>query len=103
MPYLRFVLRSSKSSFKKLIVSMQLRHQLKTMSEAKAVPKGLKDQEVERGSVKKRPPVPYVPVMDEVQARKVLIQLSCPTRPSLLLTSGIPVHQKPFLFTCKLP
>ena len=37
------------------------------MSEAKAVPKGLKDQEVERGSVKKRPPVPYVPVVDEVQ------------------------------------
>ena len=66
-PYTRFVLSSSFSSFKKLIVSTPLRHQLKTMSEAKAVPKGLKDQEVERGSVKKRPPVPYVPVVDEVQ------------------------------------
>ncbi len=37
------------------------------MSEAKSVPKGLKDQEVEKRSVKKRPPIPYVPVVDEVQ------------------------------------
>ena len=37
------------------------------MSEAKAVPKGLKDQEVEKGNVKKRPPIPYVPIVDEVQ------------------------------------
>ncbi len=29
-----------------------LQHQLATMSEAKSVPKGLKDQEVEKGSVK---------------------------------------------------
>ncbi len=36
------------------------------MSEAKSVPKGLKDQEVEKGSVKKCPPIPYVPVVDEV-------------------------------------
>ena len=66
-PYVKFVLSPSKSSFKELIVSTPLRHQLATMSEAKSVPKGLKDQEVERGSVKKRPPVPYVPVVDEVQ------------------------------------
>ncbi len=37
------------------------------MSEAKSIPKGLRDQEVKRGTVKKRPPVPYVPVVDEVQ------------------------------------
>lgn len=37
------------------------------MSEAKSVPKGLKDQEVEKGTVKKRPPIPYVPIVDEVQ------------------------------------
>ncbi len=37
------------------------------MSEAKSVPKGLKDQEVEKGSVKKRPPIPYVPIVDKVQ------------------------------------
>ena len=66
-PYTKFVLSPPKSSFKELIVSTPLRHHLKTMSEAKAVPKGLKDQEVEKGSVKKRPPIPYVPVVDEVQ------------------------------------
>ena len=37
------------------------------MSKAKSVPKGQKDQEVECRSVKKCPPVPYVPVVDEVQ------------------------------------
>ena len=37
------------------------------MSEAKSVPKGLKDQEVEKGNVKKHPPIPYIPVVDEVQ------------------------------------
>ena len=37
------------------------------MSANKAVPEGLKDQECERGSRKKRPPIPYVPVVDEVQ------------------------------------
>ena len=66
-PYVEFVLRPSKSSFKELIVSTPLRYHLAAMSEAKSVPKGLKDHEVEKGSVKKRPPVPYVPVVDEVQ------------------------------------
>ena len=37
------------------------------MSKAKSVPKGVKDQEVEQGSMKKHPPIPYVPVVDEVQ------------------------------------
>ena len=35
------------------------------MSEIKAIPKGLKDQEVERGNLK-RPPIPYIPVEDAV-------------------------------------
>ena len=35
------------------------------MSESKAIPKGLKDQEVERGKLK-RPPIPYIPVEDAV-------------------------------------
>ena len=63
----RFVLSPPKSFFKKLIGSTLLRYHLKIMSEAKSVPKGLKDQEVEQGSIKKRPPIPYVPVVDEVQ------------------------------------
>ena len=37
------------------------------MSLAKAVPEGLKDQECEKGSRAKRPPIPYVPVVDPVQ------------------------------------
>jgi hypothetical protein len=37
------------------------------MSLPKAVPEGLKDQECEKGSCAKRPPIPYVPVVDPVQ------------------------------------
>ena len=37
------------------------------MSTNKAVPEGLKNQECEKGNRKKRPPIPYVPVVDEVQ------------------------------------
>ncbi len=37
------------------------------MSTSKAVPEGLKNQECKKGNRKKRPPIPYVPVVDEVQ------------------------------------
>ena len=37
------------------------------MSMSKAVPEGLKNQECEKGNRKKRPPIPYVPMVDEVQ------------------------------------
>ena len=37
------------------------------MSTSKAVPEGLKNQECEKGNRKKRPPIPYVPTVDEVQ------------------------------------
>ncbi len=37
------------------------------MSTSKAVPGGLKNQECEKGNRKKCPPIPYVPVVDEVQ------------------------------------
>jgi hypothetical protein len=37
------------------------------MSASKAVPEGLKNQECEKGNRKKRPPIPYVPIVDEVQ------------------------------------
>ncbi len=37
------------------------------MSTSKAVPEGLKNQEYEKGNRKKRPPIPYVPTVDEVQ------------------------------------
>ena len=35
------------------------------MSKNKAIPKGLKDQEVERGNLK-RPPITYIPMEDPV-------------------------------------
>ena len=35
------------------------------MSKNKAIPKGLKDQEVERGNLK-QPPIPYIPMEDPV-------------------------------------
>jgi hypothetical protein len=37
------------------------------MSTSKAVPKDLKYQECEKGNRKKCPPIPYVPIVDEVQ------------------------------------
>jgi hypothetical protein len=37
------------------------------MSERNGVNKGLKDQECEKGAISRRPPVSYVPVIDEVQ------------------------------------
>ena len=39
------------------------------MSDRGAANKGLKDQECERGNRKKRPPIPYVPVVNEVQEK----------------------------------
>ena len=44
-----------------------LRHKLTRMSNSKAVPEGLKDQECEKGSRARLPPIPYVPVIDPVQ------------------------------------
>ena len=36
------------------------------MSEDKALPKGLPEEEVERGKIK-RPPVPYIPPVDPIR------------------------------------
>jgi hypothetical protein len=37
------------------------------MSTSKAVPEGLKNQECKKGNWKKHPPIPYIPIVDEVQ------------------------------------
>jgi hypothetical protein len=37
------------------------------MSVSKAVLEGLKNQECEKGNRKKRPPIPYIPIVEEVQ------------------------------------
>jgi hypothetical protein len=56
------------SSFKKLIVSTpRLVQGLRTMSLAKAVPKGINDRECKRFALQERPPVTYVPEKDPIQ------------------------------------
>lgn len=68
--YERFVLSPPKSFFKALFIgNTKLASCLKTMSDRAGVIKGLRDQECERGNRTKRPPIAYVPVIDEVQEK----------------------------------
>ena len=65
---LRFVTQAPRSKFKELIVtSPKLLRGLHSMSMLKTVPDGLKAREWEQIKLRKPPPVPYVPVKDEVQ------------------------------------
>jgi hypothetical protein len=67
-PYERFVRTPPKSFFKELFLgNTQLGFNLKRMAERNGVLKGLKDQECEKGNRSKRPHIPYVPVVDEIQ------------------------------------
>ena len=69
-PYERFVGSPAKSPFKELFIgNKNLAHKLKVMSDRGGVNKNLKDQECKRGNCSKRPPIPYVPVVDEVQEK----------------------------------
>ena len=64
----RFVRTPAKSFFKELFLGdTVLARNLKKMSERNGVIKGLKNQECERGANAQRPPIAYVPVIDEVQ------------------------------------
>ena len=56
-----------KSAFKNLIERTRLGHLLLKMSYLKSAPEGLKESEVERGSRNRRPPIPYIPVVDHLQ------------------------------------
>ena len=68
LPYKRFLQSPPKSFFKKLSLgNSQLGYTFQTMTERNGVLKGLKDQECERGNRTNRPPIPYVPVVDEIQ------------------------------------
>lgn len=69
-PYERFVGSPAKSAFKELFLGNKtLAHKFKVMSDRGVNNKSLKDQECERGNRSKRPPIPYVPVVDEVQEK----------------------------------
>ncbi len=67
MPYQKFLEGPPKSFFKSFFLGTKLEQALQVMSTSKAVPKGLKNQECKKGNRKKHPPIPYVPVVDEVQ------------------------------------
>jgi hypothetical protein len=56
----------AKSFFKSLFLGTNLGQALRIMSASKSVPEGLKNQECEKGNRKKRPPIPYVPLVNEV-------------------------------------
>jgi hypothetical protein len=64
----RFLSNPPRSSFKKLIIlTPRLVQTLRTMSIAKAVPKGIKDRECKRFALREHPSVPYVPEKDPIQ------------------------------------
>jgi len=64
--HLKFIHSPPRSSFKKLFIGTDLGEALKRMSESKVFPKGLRDEEVERGKIR-RPPIPYIPTEDPIQ------------------------------------
>ena len=61
--YLDFINKPPKSFFKKLFVRTELRKSLIIKSKDKVLPKGLKNEKVERIKIE-RPPIPYIPVPD---------------------------------------
>ena len=64
---MQFVHSPPQSSVKKLFLGTDLGKALLTkMSDNKALPKGLRDEELERGKVR-RPPIPYIPLEDPIQ------------------------------------
>jgi hypothetical protein len=71
----------------------------------KAVPEGLKNQECEKGNRKKRPPIPYVPVSDEVQeavskGKDFSYKIKLPDKTGSVYPSGTQEPKRPFSFTC---
>ena len=66
VPCKNFFQKRPKSFFGELFSGTRLGSLLKRMSDSKAIPKGLKDHECEKGTPN-RPPIPYVPETDEVQ------------------------------------
>jgi hypothetical protein len=67
MPYQKFLEGPLKSFFKSFFLGTKLGQALQVMSTSKAVPEGLKNQESEKGNRKKCSPIPYMPMVGEVQ------------------------------------
>ncbi len=66
-PYQKFLEGPSKSFFKSLFLVTKLGQALPVMSMSEAAPEGLKNQECKKRNRKKCPPIPYIPIVDEVQ------------------------------------
>jgi hypothetical protein len=65
--YQKFIEGPAKSFFKSLFLGTKLRQALQIRSASKSVPEGKKNQKWKKGNRKKRPPIPYVPIVNEVQ------------------------------------
>jgi hypothetical protein len=106
--YQKFLEGPSKSFFRSFFPGTKLGQALQVMSMSKAVPEGLKNQECKKGNGKKRPPIPYVPVVDEVQeaiakGKDFSYKIKLPNRPSLVYPSGTLGPTRPFSFMCSKP
>ena len=84
--YKKFLQHLPRSFFTRLFIGITLGQWLKMATDLKMLPKGLQDQEVERGSPK-RPPIPCIPVEYDIgeQVRSLreeqrASKLSCPMR-----------------------
>ena len=109
---LQFLRTPPKSNFKSLLTT-SLRQKIIAMSNSKAVPEGLKDQECEKGSRAKRPPIPYVPVIDPVQdvvntTKEHPMKIKLPDKTEIQVPiwhQGMPkafsIHVREALSTCK--
>ena len=63
---MKFIHSPPQSSYKKLFIGTNIGDALLIdMSENKALPKVLRDEEVERGKIR-RPPIPYIPPEDPI-------------------------------------
>jgi hypothetical protein len=105
MPYQKLLEGPSKSFFKFFFLGTKLGQTLQVMSTSKAVPEGLKNQECEKRNRKKRPPILYMPVVDEVQeptlrGKIFLTRSDSRTRPSLVYPSRTLEPKRPFSFMC---
>ncbi len=108
MQYQKFVVSPPKSFYKALFLETKLGQALQKMSANKAVPVCLKNQECKKGNCKQWPPIPYVPVVDEVQevvskgtrGRSIPTRSNSPIRQSLVYPSGTLGPRRPFSFMC---
>ena len=66
-PLHRFLRTPPKGNFRALFIGTPIGLRLKAMTKSKSVPDGVRDQDCERGSCTKRPPISYVPAVDPVQ------------------------------------